>query len=149
MVYISYQHTCWYSLHDVIALLGLFLVSFAFFIVLGVPSLSANGTTFLKNTFITLNPYIGHRFSFPKSSLDVLAGIDLGYCLKSSELIWSPSGTKANPDGQNDLTKPTIDFRPRIQIKTQIKKFGFLAGYSLGVTNYQSQNNLKAYTSFI
>jgi len=109
----------------------------------------ANGTTFLKNTFITVNPYIGHRFSFPKSSFDVLAGIDMGYCLKSSELIWSPSGTKVNPDEQNDLTKPTIDFRARIQIKTQIKKFGFLAGYSLGVTNYQSQNNLKAYTSFI
>lgn len=109
----------------------------------------ANGTTFLKNTFITVNPYIGYRFFLRKSSFDVLAGIDMGYCLKSSELIWKTSGTKANPDQQNDLAKPTIDIRPRIQIKAQIKKFGFLAGYSLGVTNYQSQNNLKAYTSFI
>ena len=45
--------------------------------------------------------------------------------------------------------KPTIDFRPRIQIRTQINKFNFLAGYSLGLTNYQSKFNYKAYTSFV
>lgn len=109
----------------------------------------ANGTTLLKNTFITVNPYIGHRFTFSKSSFDILAGIDMGYCLISSELIWNPTGNQANPNQQNDLTKPNLDFRARLQIKSQIKKFGFLAGYSLGVTNYQSKNNLKAYASFL
>lgn len=109
----------------------------------------ANGTMILKNTFITVNPYLGHRYSLGNISFDLLAGIDIAYCLKSTELIWQTPDTKASLVAQNDLAKPTFDIRPRIQFKTQIKKFGFIAGYSLGLTNYQSQDNKKAYASFL
>lgn len=108
---------------------------------------AANGKTILKNTFITVNPYLGHRFSFRKTSFDMLAGIDLAYCLKSTEFGYLSLNT-IDPF-QNEIAKPTIDLRPRIQIKTQIKKFGFIAGYSLGLTNFQTNNNLKANTSFL
>jgi hypothetical protein len=108
---------------------------------------AANGKTILKNTFITVNPFMGHRFSFRKTSFDMLAGIDLAYCLKSTEFGYIDVNN-TNPF-QNELAKPTIDFRPRIQIKTQIKKFGFLAGYSFGLTNFQTNNNLNANTSFL
>ncbi|HEY5462022.1 MAG TPA: hypothetical protein VIJ95_02085 [Hanamia sp.] len=110
----------------------------------------ANGETKLKNTFITLNPFVGHRYAYHKITIDLLAGFDLAFCLKSKE---DGSATTTSNQGhftvENDKTKPSIDLRPRIQIKTQINKFGFLAGYSLGLTNYAAQYNSKAYTSFL
>ena len=109
----------------------------------------ANGKTTLKNTFITLNPFVGHRYSYGKMTFDLLVGFDLAFCLKSKELGNASTNNKVYATIENDKTKPFIDFRPRIQIRTQINKFGFLAGYSLGLTNYQTQNNLKAYTSFL
>lgn len=80
---------------------------------------------------------------------DLLVGFDLAFCLKSKELGNASTNNKVYATIENDKTKPSIDFRPRIQIRTQINKFGFLVGYSLGLTNYQTQNNLKAYTSFL
>jgi len=109
----------------------------------------ASGETKLKNTFVTFNPFVGHRFSNHKLTFDLLAGFDLAFCLKSKE---DGSATTINQGAftvENDKTKPSIDLRPRIQIKTEINKFGFLAGYSFGLTNYSTQNNLKAYTSFL
>ena len=41
------------------------------------------------------------------------------------------------------------DFRSRIQLKTQLNKVGLLAGYSIGLTNFQTQDNPKAYSSFL
>jgi hypothetical protein len=107
----------------------------------------ANGKTILKNTFITVNPYVGHRFSFRKTSFDMLAGIDIAYCLKSTEFGYLSLTTKDH--FQNELAKPTIDLRPRFQLKAQISKLGFLAGYSLGLTNFKANNNLKANTCFL
>jgi hypothetical protein len=93
---------------------------------------SADGKTSLKNTFVTLNPFIGHRF-----------------CLKSMEKGNATAGNKTIYTADNDKAKPSIDFRPRIQIKTQLKKVGLLVGYSLGLTNYQTQNTPKAYSSYL
>jgi len=110
---------------------------------------AANGRTVLKNTFITLNPFVGHRYSYRRMNFDLLAGVDLAFCLKSKEVGQATTNNKEYITVENNKTKPLVDFRPRIQLKTQINKFGFLAGYSLGLTNYQVQNNLKAYSSFL
>ena len=110
---------------------------------------SASGKTTLKNTFVTLNPFVGHRYSYRKITFDLLAGFDLAFCLKSKEVGNATTNNKDYVTVINNKTKPSIDFRPRIQVKAQINKFGFLAGYSLGLTNYQTHNNLKAYTSFL
>jgi hypothetical protein len=110
---------------------------------------AANGNTVLKNTFVTLNPFVGHRYSYCRMNFDLLAGVDLAFCLKSKEVGQATTNNKDYITVENDKTKPSVDFRPRIQLKTQINKFGFLAGYSLGLTNYQVQNNLKAYSSFL
>lgn len=109
----------------------------------------ANGKTVLKNTFITLNPFVGHRYSYHKISFDLLAGVDLAFCLKSKEAGKAATNNKDYITVENDKTKPSIDCRLRIQLKTQINNFSFLAGGSLGLTNYQIQNNLKAYSSFL
>lgn len=110
---------------------------------------SADGKTFLKNTFVTLNPYVGHRYFYRKIMFDFLAGLDLAFCLNSKETGSATARNESYVSVENDRTKPSVDFRPRIQIKTQINKFGFLAGYSLGLTNYQTEENPKAYSSFL
>lgn len=110
---------------------------------------SANGETTLRNTFVTLNPFVGHRFSYRKISFDVLAGFDLAFSLQSKETGNATASNKAIFTADNDRAKPSIDFRPRIQIKTQLKDIGFIVGYSLGLTNYQTQNNPKAYSSYL
>jgi hypothetical protein len=110
---------------------------------------AASGETKLENRFITLNPFVGHRYSSYKIKFDLLAGFDLSFCLKSKEYGSATTSNQSTFTVENDKTKSSIDFRPRIQIKTEINKFGFLAGYSLGLTNYSTQNNLKAYTSFL
>lgn len=109
----------------------------------------ANGKTKLKNTFITLNPFVGHRYSYRKVTFDLLAGCDLAFCLKSKEAGKASTNNKDFVMAENDKAKPSIDFRPRVQIKMEINKVGFLAGYSLGLTNYQTENNLKAWTRFL
>jgi len=109
----------------------------------------ANGKTVLKNTFVTLNPFVGQRYSYRNISFDLLAGIDAAFCLKSKEAGQATTNNKDYIIVENDKAKPSVDFRPRIQLKTQIKKFGFLAGYSLGLINYQNQNHPKAYSSFL
>lgn len=110
---------------------------------------SADGKTSLKSTFVTLNPYVGHRYFYRKIRFDLLAGVDLAFCLNSKEMGSATASNESYVTVENNKTKPSIDFRPRIQIKTQINKFGFLAGYSLGLTNYQTQKNPKTYSSFL
>ncbi len=110
---------------------------------------SANGETKLKNIFVTLNSFVGHRFSYHKMTFDLLAGSDLAFCLSSKEKGSATTNNKDNFTVENNKAKPSIDLRPRIQLKTQIKKLGFLVGYSFGLTNYQTQNNPKTYSSFL
>lgn len=110
---------------------------------------AANGKTSLKNTFVTLNPFVGQRFSYRKMSFDILTGLDMAFCLKSQETGNATASNKLIIQTENKKDKPSIDFRPRVQMKTQFKQFGFLVGYSLGLTNYQTQNNPKASSSYL
>ena len=84
-----------------------------------------------------------------KVSFDILAGLDFAFCLESNENGKATAIGKDYVTGGISMPKPSIDFRPRIQLKAGIKKFGFLAGYSSGLTNYQNKYNLKAYSSFL
>jgi len=113
---------------------------------------AATGATKLNNTFFTLNPFVGHRFFYRNLIFDLGAGSDIAFCLESKETgNATTNATDYNIKVANEKGKPFIDFRPRIQLKTQIRKYGFLLGYSLGVTNYQTLNwsHPKAYTSFL
>ena len=109
----------------------------------------ATGKTTLKNTFVTINPFVGHRYSYHNMTLDLLIGIDLAFILKSTEQGNATTNSISSYTVENNKTKPAIDFRPRIQLKIQKNKVGVIAGYSLGLTNYQQQGNSNAYTSFL
>jgi hypothetical protein len=110
---------------------------------------SANGMTRLKNTFVTLHPFVGHRYTYHKIYFDLLAGFDIAFCLQSKETGMATTQNKGSFIVENNIPKPFIDFRPGIQVKAYINKLGFLAGYSLGLTNYQTKYMLKAYTGFL
>jgi hypothetical protein len=106
------------------------------------------GNTFLKNSFITLNPYIGRRFIVNKISLDFLLGTDIAFCQKSQE----DSKTKLYNDPNhftNPKDKPSVDFRPRVQVKAEYKNFGLLLGYSLGLTDYKKESETEAYSNLV
>jgi len=109
----------------------------------------ATGKTTLRNTFITLNPFAGHRFMYRKITLDFLAGFDIAICLRSKEVGSASTNNKDYSTIENYKPKPSFDFRPRVQIKTELNKLGFLVGYSFGLTNYQTQNNPKTYSNFL
>lgn len=109
----------------------------------------SNGKTKLDNTFITLNPFIGHRYAFGKLTFDLLAGADFSFCTSSMEQGKATINNKEYLAFENDKPKPSVDFRPRFQLKAQMNKTGILAGYSYGLTNYQANNSLKAYSSFL
>jgi hypothetical protein len=108
----------------------------------------AYGKTTLKNSFITLNPFAGHRYTAGKLSFDLSAGFDLAFCLRSHEI-----GKGTADDGKYSLSvdshkrKPVVDFRPRVQVKAQYQKFGLLLGYSFGMTNYQIPGNPDLFTN--
>lgn len=109
------------------------------------PRYPATGKTVLKNSFITFNPFLGHRFITSKISLDFSIGLDLAFCEKSEEKI-AINVFQDHPKFTNDRDKPAVDYRPRIQLKAQFKRLGIIAGYSIGLTNFSEKPNTKAYT---
>jgi hypothetical protein len=111
-----------------------------------------SGKTSLKNSYLTLNPFLGRRFMINKITLDFLFGVDIAFCEKSEE----DSKTKFvdNPRGdpaifKNTKTKPSVDYRPRVQMKAEYKKIGLLLGYSLGLTDYKQQSSTEAYSNLL
>lgn len=108
---------------------------------------SATGETRLRNSYINLNPYIGRRFLMGQINLDITAGADMAFCIKSHDkgIAGTTNGNGVRTD--YNIPKPTLDFRPRLQASLYYKRFGVLAGYSLGLTSYKSVESEKAYTS--
>lgn len=108
-----------------------------------------NGKTIVENKFINLSPFVGKRFFYYKVKFDITAGVDIAFCLQSKETGKAITNDNIVFTTNNNLPKPNIDFRPRLQLKTQYKKIGFNAGYSYGVTNYKKQNEPKVFTTFL
>jgi hypothetical protein len=97
---------------------------------------NASGQTFLNINSLNLNPSAGYRFNINKFPLDLVGGFDVSYILNVKE-----NGDATDMDGieySTSLDRKTIkyDFRPRVQISTDYKKFGLYLGYSIGLSNY-------------
>lgn len=111
----------------------------------------ADGKSVLTNNYFNINPFAGKRFLVKKISLDVTAGTDVGFCL-SSTIKANATATifsnKVQPTSNLSNPHPSIDIRPRIQLKASCKRTGIIAAYSLGITNYQTTAHGKAFTNF-
>lgn len=92
------------------------------------------GHASLRNQFISIHPYVGHRFNFG-IPLDISVGPDLGIGLKSME-----KGKVRELDLQidNERDIPAVDARIRINATAYHKSMGFTVGYSYGTINYQA-----------
>lgn len=99
-------------------------------------SVPASGKTIMSSNTINANPFIGYRFNASKLPIDLVAGFDFASILNTKEC-----GDATDENGNNYTTsvdRKTIstDFRPRIQVSTDYKKFGIYLGYSFGLLNY-------------
>lgn len=118
----------------------------------------ALGYAKLKNTFITLNPFAGKRIFNKKFSVDVLAGMDIAFCIRSHENGQANTIT-GTPYSQYittniDEPKPVVDVRSRLQVHVHYKKAGFIFGYSLGLTDYHirkdyAYDNSRSFSNFL
>ena len=112
----------------------------------------ANGKVLQHNSFITLHPFAGRRLVCHKISVDIVAGVDLGFCLNSNEkgsATYTVSNNAYQLAVSQELAKPSIDVRPGVQIKTRYNKWALAAGYSLGLTNFKTYGEGKAYTNIV
>jgi len=98
---------------------------------------NASGQTFLKNSFLNFNLFIGHRYIIDNIYIDVTGGFDYGYFLKATE----DGSAKAYGKQYNtsvDRKDITFDFRPRVQLSTEYKEIGLYVGYSYGLIDYMT-----------
>lgn len=114
-----------------------------------IPKLTDGGKITLTNSFATISPFVGHRIATRKSTTDLSAGFDLALCLKSHEVGKVSSNNEIYTDFVDNIAKPAIDIRPRLQINTCYNRLGYSLGYSLGLTNYQTQQTNKAFTNYL
>jgi hypothetical protein len=109
----------------------------------------ATGKSTLKNSFITVSPYIGHRLTAGKVLIDLTGGLDLAFSFKG-HITGEAVSVDKNYDMSVDYkTKAVVDIRPRLQAKIQYKKAGLLLGYSLGLTEYKNERKTNSYSNII
>jgi hypothetical protein len=115
----------------------------------GTLSVLVNGKTQLHNDFITVHPFAGHRFVYHNVEVDCQAGMEAGICLASREIGRISSAPESRVNDHINKPRPSADVRPGVQVEVTIDRWGLSAGYSVGLTNYQTEDNLKAYSNFI
>lgn len=103
--------------------------------------LDAKGTSYLKNNFVNLSPYIGYRLSASKVKIDVMPGVDLAFNVSSSNrgnaTTTGDNGIKYTVDRKMD--KAPTDVRLKFGAAAIYKRFGLTASYAHGLTNYESK----------
>jgi hypothetical protein len=98
------------------------------------------GRTYLNTSFINLFPYLGGRFKINRQHFDLIGGFDIANVLSSMEKGDAKSVDNSQFHIETSVDRKMIksDFRPRIQLSTDINKFGFYVGYSIGLRNYRA-----------
>jgi hypothetical protein len=97
---------------------------------------AVSGETVLRHRFINTYPFMGKRWVLSKTTVDLTAGLNLGFNVKSHE-----KGAATDAGGQiyrsnKDLDKLGLDTRARVGITACYQKFGLTAGYAHGLKNY-------------
>lgn len=96
----------------------------------------ASGETFMNVNSINVNPFAGYRFNADKFPIDLAAGFDIANILSAKEKGDATDASGNKYTTSRDRKTISTDFRPRIQISTDYKKFGVYLGYSFGLKNY-------------
>jgi hypothetical protein len=99
---------------------------------------TAVGHSHLLSHFINGFPYLGYRFIINPISLDLTAGMDIGYILMSHESgqVSGSNGIQYSTFG--DRTGTRWDIRPRLQLSAYYGRVGIYGGYAYGLVNYRA-----------
>ncbi len=97
---------------------------------------SATGKTNLINNNINFFPYLGYRIPVKNLNLDISAGADVAFILSAKEKGSATATDNITYETSADRKTISTDFRPRIQLNAQYKKYGVYIGYSFGMVNY-------------
>ncbi len=100
-------------------------------------AVAATGKTIYRHSFVTAHPHLGWRFPLGEASIDVTAGPELGYNLRSHERgkATSTAGTITTNKDRGASLKG--DLRLRGGVAVTYSRFGGYLGYSYGLTNYK------------
>jgi hypothetical protein len=117
------------------------------------------GTTVLTSKFINIRPFAGYRIAINNYlSADITGNIDFAFCTtphheKGSSTVQGP--------GPNDIytlttdldrNKTGVDVRLGFQLRINYKRYGLIAGYWAGQSNYYKDiigANLEAYSRLV
>ena len=97
---------------------------------------SATGSTSLRSNYLALNPYIGYRLPTPVIKLDITAGLEFADItdVREKGSAKTADGTTFSTD--RDRKNISTDNRLKFGVNASIKRFGFFANYSHGLSNY-------------
>lgn len=98
----------------------------------------ASGQTYLSNNQLNAFPYVGYRIGLQQVSVDLTAGLDVGYLLSSKEIGKATDTNGKTYSTSIDRTGLKTDVRPRAQITVFYKRVGAYTSYAYGLSNYKS-----------
>ena len=99
--------------------------------------LDATGRSNLSNHFINGFPYVGYRIVANPVTMDLTAGVDAGYILKSYESGQATGSNGLKYSSFLDRTGNRFDVRPRVQLSASYSRIGAYVGYAYGLVNYR------------
>ncbi len=91
----------------------------------------------LNSNFINFSPFVGKRFTEKPISADLIFGADIGYFINSSVGVFEfPVNNliETSVSSKNYFTR--FDFRPRIKIDVNYKKYSLNVSFAQGISNY-------------
>ena len=97
---------------------------------------NSTGYTSLFNHGINTHPFFGHRFAVKSTQVDLTAGPEVSFLLRSHEEGDAKTGSKTYST-RLDHGHPDLDVRARVNLTTYYKHIGLALGYSHGLTNYR------------
>ncbi len=98
----------------------------------------ASGKALFRVQNITMRPFLGHRWTIGRGSLDILGGFDVSAMLSPySDLRVMSSSTLYK--ATRKVTTIDLDIRPTVRIDLKYQSFGLFLDYSHGLRNYSQK----------
>ena len=100
------------------------------------PIVETNGQSYLRDQYINLNPYIGYRLKVKNIKIDLMPGAEFGFNVNSYDKgsATAADGTVYKTDYK--LKDAPVDIRLKFGIAAWYKRYGIIASYEQGLTNY-------------
>lgn len=98
-----------------------------------------NGKVSLKNDLIGANPYFGYRSSIRGINVDITAGVNAGFIIRSAFTLnhaGIPDFSSGKNKSENYWISSKVDLSPSIRLGAEYRRVGVSAAYYHGLVNY-------------